>query len=797
MNFIFISPHSPRNYWLFCDRLKKNGVTVLGIGDIPYDSLEKHVKDSLTEYYYVESLQDYDKMFRAVAFLSFKYGKIDWIESHNELFIEQDARLREDFNIKTGLQTADIERFRLKSAMKPYFRNAHIAAPRHAAIPTIREAKAFARKVGYPVIVKPDMGVGAKDVQLIETATELEWFFWEKSTVPYIMEEFVHGNIYSYDAIVNLDGEPLFESMTAWPPSIMEIVAKQLDFSYYVAAEIPDDLRNAGRAAIRTFGIRGRFIHLEFFRLTEDQPPLGAEGELVALEINLRPPRGYAVDMMNYAHSTDAYKIWADMVTINKCIIPRRSDHRFCVFAGRRSSHAYLHSHAEIITRYKSNIVLQETIPPQLHAQMGNYMYSARTRTKEEAAEFIRYVQTQFSENGQARRLLLKDLKPGMVLVQPIVLLDGKILMETGTRMTEFVISLLRDPNYMEKVLPEGSSLDDMMLTVNVPQEIKTVSVEDHPKAEMTDSPYAKLPPPDPRTDKLLDADYVRTYQEVFQELEQLLNPNTIHRGLNLDALGQLISDRKLASLCNDSMAITQIHNMDCEGSYLIHHSLHVAILAGLTGKWMRWPRESYERLLLAGLLHDVGKLKIAKDILNKPGKLSLSEMKIMQNHPTYGVEILAKSGLSTESDLIAGVLQHHERGDGSGYPSGLKNDMISPFGKILAILDIYDAMATNRVYAHKVSPFDIFDRLSMDMIAGKLDEAYCVLFMREMGRSLTGNWVRLSSGEKAKIIYIDQNKTNALPIVQTTEGKFYDLTTDDSKKVEELLTIKEATLGK
>ena len=173
MNFIFISPHSPRNYWLFCDRLKKNGVTVLGIGDIPYDSLEKHVKDSLTEYYYVESLQDYDKMFRAVAFLSFKYGKIDWIESHNELFIEQDARLREDFNIKTGLQTADIERFRLKSAMKPYFRSAHIAAPRHAAIPTIREAKAFARKVGYPVIVKPDMGVGAKDVQLIETATEL------------------------------------------------------------------------------------------------------------------------------------------------------------------------------------------------------------------------------------------------------------------------------------------------------------------------------------------------------------------------------------------------------------------------------------------------------------------------------------------------------------------------------------------------------------------------------------------------------------------------------------------------
>ena len=796
MNFIFISPHSPRNYWLFCDRLKKNGVNVLGVGDIPYDSLEKHVKDALTEYYYVESLQDYDKMFRAVAFLSFKYGKIDWIESHNELFIEQDARLREDFNIKTGLQTADIERFRLKSAMKPFYRTAHIAVPRYADIPTIREAKAFARKVGYPVIVKPDMGADAKDVQLIETPTELEWFFWEKSTTPYIMEEYVHGNIYSYDAVINLDGDPLFESMTAWPPSIMEIVAKQLDFSYYVAAEIPDDLRNAGRAAVRSFGIRGRFVHIEFFRLTEDQPPLGAEGDLVGLEINLRPPRGYAVDMMNFAHSTDAYKIWADMVTINKCIVPRRSDHRFCVFAGRRSRHAYLHSHAEIIERYKSNLVLQEAIPANLHAQMGNYMFAARMKTKEEATEFIRYVQAQFSESGQAHRLLLKDLKPGMVLVQPIVLLDGQILMEVGTRMTEFVISLLRDPAYMKKVLPEGTSLDEMMLTVNVPEEIKTVSVEDHPQAELADSPYANMPPPDPKTDKILDADYVRTYQEVFQELEQLLNPNTIHRGLNLDALGQMISDRKLASLCNDSMAITQIHNMDCEGSYLIHHSLHVAILAGLMGKWMRWPRESYERLLLAGLLHDVGKLKISKDILNKPGKLSLSEMKIMQNHSTYGVEILAKSGLSTESDLITGVLQHHERGDGSGYPSGLKGDMISPFGKIIAILDIYDAMATNRVYAHKVSPFDIFDRLTTDMRAGKIDETYCALFMREIGHALTGNWVRLNSGEKAKIIYIEQNRTNALPIVQTTEGKFYDLSSDETKKIEELLTIKEATIG-
>ena len=143
MNFIFISPNFPRDHWLFCDRLQRHGVNVLGIGDSPYDSLDENVKKTLTEYYYVESIQNYDQMFRAVAFLSFKHGKIDWIESHSEVLLEQDARLREDFHITTGLHTEDVERFRRKSAMKAYYRKAHIPTARLAEIPAIKEAKEF------------------------------------------------------------------------------------------------------------------------------------------------------------------------------------------------------------------------------------------------------------------------------------------------------------------------------------------------------------------------------------------------------------------------------------------------------------------------------------------------------------------------------------------------------------------------------------------------------------------------------------------------------------------------------
>ncbi|MBR5162686.1 MAG: HD domain-containing protein [Schwartzia sp.] len=799
MNFIFISPHNPTNYWLFCDRLTKNGVTVLGIGDCPYEDLDNQVKRALLEYYYVDSMDDYDQMFRAVAFFSFKYGKIDWIESNNEKYLELDARLRTDFNVTTGFTPSEVKQIRHKSAMKPFYLRAHIPSARFAHIPSLKEAKQFTRQYGYPVIIKPDVGTGAKDTFRIDDAKDLEWFFWEKSSTDYIIEEFVYGNIYSYDAIINSKGEPLFESMAAWPPSILDIVANQSDLSYYVAATIPNDLRAAGRALVRVFNIRSRFIHLEFFRLTEDQGFLGKEGSLVGMEVNMRPAGGYTIDMMNYAHSTDIYQIWADMITKDSRIMLQRADDNFCVFAGRRKHHEYVHPHAEILEKYKTELVMNQELPVPWQPQMGNYMYSARLKTQDDVTEFIRFVQEQYEDNGRKKQVYLKELEAGMILAQPIVLQDGKVLMEAGTRMTEFVIRLLQDPNYMEKAMPNSGSLDKMMLTVEIPEHPVTLSVEDLSHInnnQPAEADEEKAPPPNPKQDQLLDSDYVETYNEVFAELEKLLNPNTIHKGIDLGALRNLIAGGKLDKLCDGFKAVSQIHNMDREGSYLLHHSLHVGILAGLMGPWLRWPKEHRERLLLAGLLHDVGKLKISEEILNKPGKLSNSEMNIVRRHSALGAEILAKCGISPEGDIIVGILQHHERCDGSGYPSGLKRNMISPFGQILAILDIYDAMAANRAYAHKVSPFDIFDRLITDIKADRIDEGYCMLFVRQLCQALTGSWVRLTSHEKAKIIYIDPNHTPPLPIVQTTKGKFYDFSTTDAVKIEELLTMKEATEG-
>lgn len=395
MNFVYISPQFPKHYWNFCDRLNKNGVTVLGIGDTPYDDLSEELKGALTEYYFVPDLSDYDTVFRAVAFFSFKYGKIDWLESNNEFWLEQDARLRTDFHITTGEQYENIGRIKHKSAMKAYYAKAGVPTARLSKVTDYAAAQDFIGQVGYPVIVKPDTGVGATDTYKLENDADLACFFEEKPEAPYVMEDFITGDICSYDAILDNEGNPLLESMTVWPPSVMDIVIQQLDLSYYTVDHAPEALKQVGRATVKAFGVRRRFVHLEFFRLTKPKQGLGEVGDFVGLEVNMRPAGGYTPDMIDFAHSTDVYQIWADMVTDNVRKIPDSGEHCYCVYASRRDCHRYAHSHEEILERYGEDIVMCERMPEMMVPQMGNQMYTAKRPDYEATMEFIRFVQEQ------------------------------------------------------------------------------------------------------------------------------------------------------------------------------------------------------------------------------------------------------------------------------------------------------------------------------------------------------------------------------------------------------------------
>ena len=393
MNFIFISPHFPHTYWEFCNRLKLNGVTVLGIADAPYESLSNELKDSLTEYYKVNNLEDYDEVYRAVAYFAFRYGRIDWIESNNEYWLEQDARLRTDFHVLTGIDSSRIKGIKEKSEMKKYYAKAHIPTARQVlASKGIEEVRAFAQKAGYPLIAKPDIGVGAGGTYKLHDDSELEAFFQEVSNYSnYVIEAFITGEICSYDAIINAAYEHLFESMTVWPPSIMDIVNKKLDLSYYIDKELPSDLRELGRRTVKAFGVNNRFVHLEFFRLDHQREGLGDVGDFVALEVNMRPAGGYTPDMINFAHSTDVYKIWADMVAFGQTEV-KQGEQFYCAFASRRDIYHYVYSHEEVLEKYGAQMVMCERMPELFSAAMGQQMYTVKLKTLEEVRSFVTFV---------------------------------------------------------------------------------------------------------------------------------------------------------------------------------------------------------------------------------------------------------------------------------------------------------------------------------------------------------------------------------------------------------------------
>ncbi|MCI9147763.1 MAG: carbamoylphosphate synthase large subunit [Hungatella sp.] len=391
-NCIFISPNFPTNYWQFCRELKNNGMNVLGIGDQPYDELTDDLKGSLTEYYKVSSLENEDEVYRAVAFFSFKYGRIQWLESNNEYWLERDAKLRTDFNITSGFQADDIPRIKYKSKMKEYYIKAGIPVARHHLVDTLEGCLEFIKKVGYPVIAKPDNGVGASHTYKLSDEEELKQFFDQKLPhIPYIMEEFVDAEVNSYDAVIDSNGEPVFETGNVTPNSIMDIVNNADNSIYYIVKSLKPDVKKAGRATVKSFGVKSRFVHFEFFRLLKDHKGLGKKGDVIALEVNMRPCGGFTPDMINFAHSTNVYKIWADMVAFGHSTVPV-GKHAFCAFAGLRDGKDFVMSHEDIMKTYGEHMKMVGRIPDVLSDAMGNQMYVAVFDTEKQMKAFYENV---------------------------------------------------------------------------------------------------------------------------------------------------------------------------------------------------------------------------------------------------------------------------------------------------------------------------------------------------------------------------------------------------------------------
>ena len=387
-NFIFISPNFPASYWKFCAELKNNGMRVLGIGDCPYDELKQELRDSLHEYYKVGNLESYEEVYKAVAFFSFKYGKIDFLESNNEYWLRQDAQLREDFNIN-GARPKDVEAFTTKSMMKDFYIAANVPVARYHHCTSFEEDLKFIKLVGYPVIVKPNVGVGAAATYKIKCEEDLRNFYNEGFFVPYIMEEFITGNITSLDGICDANSNIIFADNGVFPPSIMDIVNKNLEVTYYINKEVPKDIYDIGQRVLKAFNIKSRFFHLEFFRLTQRKDGIGEVGDIVALEVNMRPPGGITPDMINYSQSVDTYQIYADMICYNEVRNVNMNHQKFyCCNVARRDRFNYVYSIQDIKNMFPNNICISERVSEVFSVAMGNDYFVAKFDTLDEVNNF-------------------------------------------------------------------------------------------------------------------------------------------------------------------------------------------------------------------------------------------------------------------------------------------------------------------------------------------------------------------------------------------------------------------------
>ena len=368
MNVVFLSPHFPTNYYLFCVHLRALGANVLGICDQPYEYLHPALQSALTEYYFVPDLHNYDAMVRALGYFTYRYGKIDWLDSLNEHWLEIEAQLRTDFHIE-GIMNTDLPQIKRKSEMKRVFTSAGIHTAPGQLADTPKQVRAFAKEVGFPIIAKPDIGVGAKQTYKITSAEELEAFLSHGLT-GYFIEAYISGVIQSFDGLVDHHGQLVFYISTQYSQGVMEVVNTDSDVYYYTQRKTPTDLEIMGRKLVEAFQIRKRFFHFEFFRTSDNK--------LIALEVNMRPPGGLSIDLFNYANDIDLYYEWANVVVNNQftaeCTWPF-----YACYAGRKHHRSYVSSHDDVLSQYGQHIIHHQPMSEVFRRAMGDYGYIVRS----------------------------------------------------------------------------------------------------------------------------------------------------------------------------------------------------------------------------------------------------------------------------------------------------------------------------------------------------------------------------------------------------------------------------------
>lgn len=274
-----------------------------------------------------------------------------------------------------------------------------------------------------------------------------------------------------------------------------------------------------------------------------------------------------------------------------------------------------------------------------------------------------------------------------------------------------------------------------------------------------------------------------KAFNESLKESEKVIDDIVLHgEDINYYLISSMVD--RVANVSNNGIYIfDMLHCMREMDDLTYAHSMSVALMCKIFGEWLHLSKEDKQALVIAGFLHDIGKVKVPKEIICKQGKLTNVEYEIIKKHSEFGYDMLKNKNIDERIKMA--VLMHHEKCDGSGYPNKLKSSQIDDFAKIIAIADAYEAMTATRCYRDAICPFTVIEDLEMNSLK-YYDPKFILPLMEMLVQSYIGNNVRLSNGIVGEVIMINRNNF-ARPIVKT-EMEYIDLSMDKSIKIEAVL---------
>ena len=381
-----------------------------------------------------------------------------------------------------------------------------------------------------------------------------------------------------------------------------------------------------------------------------------------------------------------------------------------------------------------------------------------------------------------------KDLLPGMITAAPVRTKTGQQIMDDHVTLDKKLIARL-DFYSIQSV----EILDTEEVSTPEPQVEEPVVETPEPKpapapaqpidrAQFAAAGRASNLQRVQRSDRFRDfqVSYTKSVFELSQALEGMVEKKFPSSQELLSTCKQVLNEHRMTTI----ELFDMLHNMRQNDDPVAAHSLNVAFIARILGKWMKLDKEEIEELTLAGLVHDVGKLMVPKHILNKPDKLTDEEFAIIRMHPRFGYDLLKDQDYPEK--VLRAVLTHHERCDGSGYPAKLSANAIDDFTLIIAAADVYDAMTAARSYRAPLSPFAVIENFENEGLQ-KYRPHVIMTFLERIANTYQNNRVLLSNGTQGTIVLLNSNRLSK-PILKLDNGEFLDLSMNSSLSIVSLL---------